>query len=163
MYLRTLLIIALLGLLALFAAANWQAFTTPTTLTVIFATVEAPLGLILLAVIGGLTALFLVYLVYWQSSALMEGRRHTRETLALKELAENAESSRFTQLRGLLEEERRQAANESATAKSAILARLDQIERELRAAIEQSSNTLAAYIGEVEDRLERAASGKSGS
>ncbi|HEY7716824.1 MAG TPA: LapA family protein [Candidatus Binatia bacterium] len=161
MYLRTLLIIVLLAALVLFAAVNWNAFTTPTTLSVIFTTVEAPLGLILLAVIGAFTVLFLIYLVYWQSSALLESRRHSRETQNLKEIAEHAEASRFSELRLLLEQERREMVAQSGESKSAILTRLDEIERELRATIEQSSNTLAAYIGEVDDRMERAKSGKN--
>jgi uncharacterized integral membrane protein len=48
MHLRTLLIVLILGALALFTTVNWTAFTTPTTLSVVFATVEAPLGLVLL-------------------------------------------------------------------------------------------------------------------
>ncbi|MHB1226798.1 MAG: hypothetical protein ACYC0O_04635 [Desulfurivibrionaceae bacterium] len=36
-----------------------------------------------------------------------------------------------------------------------MLARLDQLDRDLRSAVEQSGNTLAAYIGELEDRLEK--------
>ena len=70
MYLRTLLILIVLGAVAIFAAINWKAFMAPTTLSVVFATVEAPLGLILLAVVGLLTLLFLLYVVYLQSSIL---------------------------------------------------------------------------------------------
>ena len=61
MYLRTLLIVLALGALALFTAANWSAFITPTTLSVIFASVEAPLGLILLAIVVLLAALFMMW------------------------------------------------------------------------------------------------------
>lgn len=161
MYLRTLLIIVLLGVLGLFAAVNWGAFTTQTTLSLVFTTVEAPLGLILLGVIGALTALFLIYLVYWQSSALLETRRHAREVQSFREIAENAEASRFSQLRAFLETELHELAARSAESKTAVLARLDEIDRELRATMEQSVNTLAAYIGEVDDRMERAKSGKS--
>ena len=32
---------------------------------------------------------------------------------------------------------------------------LDRMERELRTAIEDSGNTLAAYIGELDERIER--------
>jgi hypothetical protein len=39
--------------------------------------------------------------------------------------------------------------------KSLLLTRLDQIERELRSSLEQTGNTLAAYIGELEDRFDR--------
>ena len=41
-----------------------------------------------------------------------------------------------------------------------MLAKLEAVERELRAVVEQSGNTLAAYIGEIEDRLERAPGGR---
>ena len=44
MYLRTLLILIVLGAVAIFAAINWKAFMAPTTLSVVFTTVEAPLG-----------------------------------------------------------------------------------------------------------------------
>jgi hypothetical protein len=37
--------------------------------------------------------------------------------------------------------------------KSLLLNRLDQIERDLRGALEQTGNSLAAYIGELEDRF----------
>jgi hypothetical protein len=79
----------------------------------------------------------------------------------LREIAENAEASRFVQLRSLLETELRELAGRSAESKDAILARLDEIDRNLRSTIEQSANTLAAYIGEVDDRVERAKSGKN--
>ena len=95
MYLRTLLILIVLGAVALFAAINWKAFMAPTTLSVVFANVEAPLGLILLVVVGLLTLLFLLYVVYLQSSVLMENRRNARELQAQRELAEQAETSRY--------------------------------------------------------------------
>jgi hypothetical protein len=102
----------------------------------------------------------LIYLVYWQSSVLVENRRHTRELQALREIADNAETSRLVQLRSAMETELSELGERSAEFKTAILARLDEIERDLRSTIEQSINALAAYIGEVEDRLEREAGGK---
>jgi uncharacterized integral membrane protein len=160
MYLRTVLIILVLGLLAIFAIFNWSAFSAPTTLTLGFATVEAPLGLILLGVVGVVTALFLVYVVFLQSSTLMESRRQARELQAQREIADRAEASRFEQLRSAMEDALKQLQNQSAESKTIILTRLDQLENDLRAAVEQSGNTLAAYIGEIEDRLERAGGGK---
>ena len=160
MYLRTVLIILVLGLLAIFAIFNWSAFSAPTTLTLGFATVEAPLGLILLGVVGVVTALFLVYVVFLQSSTLMESRRQARELQAQREIADRAEASRFEQLRSAMEDALKQLQNQSTESKTIILTRLDQLENDLRAAVEQSGNTLAAYIGEIEDRLERADGGK---
>jgi uncharacterized integral membrane protein len=158
MYLRTVLILVVLGLLVVFVGINWSAFTMPTALSLLFGTVEAPLGLILLGIVVLLTALFLVYVVYLQSAVLMENRRHTRDLQAQRELAEQAEVSRFSQLRFFLEDELRKLSDKNDASRAGIVARLDQLDRELRAAVEQSGNTLAAYIGEIEDRLERAAS-----
>lgn len=156
MYLRTVLIVLVLGLLAIFAIFNWSAFLSPTTVTFGFAAVEAPLGLILLGVVGVVTALFLVYVVFLQSSTLMDSRRQARELQAQREIADRAEDSRFEQLRSTMEGEIKQLQSQAAESKAAMLARLDDLERDLRMAVEQSGNTLAAYLGEIEDRLERA-------
>jgi len=159
-YLRTLLIVFLVAVVAMFAVLNWSAFMSETTLSVGFTTVQAPLGLILLVITGLLALLFLIYVVYLQSSALLENRRQSRELQSQREVAENAEASRFYQLKTSLEEALREQSNQAAQFNNATLARLEKLDRDLRVIIEQSSNSLAAYIGEVEDRVERAAGGK---
>jgi|ERR687891_2665510 uncharacterized integral membrane protein len=159
MYLRTLLILFVIAGLIIFAAINWGAFMTPTALSLIFLTVDAPLGLILLAIVAVLSVFFLVYVVYLQSSVLMESRRHGRELQAQRELAEQAEASRVSELRAFLQDELGELMDRTEASRAGVLARLDQLERELRVVVEQSGNTLAAYIGEVEDRLERAQRG----
>ncbi|HEY7318944.1 MAG TPA: LapA family protein [Candidatus Binatia bacterium] len=161
MYLRTLLILTVLGGVAIFAAVNWHAFMAPTTLSLVFASTEAPLGLILLAVVGVLTLLFLLYVVYLQSSVLVENRRNARELQTQRELAEQAEISRINHLRSFLENELVKLGQKGDESKVAMLAKLELIERELASSIEQSGNTLAAYLGEIEDRLERAAAERS--
>lgn len=85
----------------------------------------------------------------------MENRRISRELKANKELADQAEASRFTELRTFLEAELTKQNNLQAESRTTVIARIDQQERDLRAAIENSGNTLAAYIGELEDRLEK--------
>jgi type III secretory pathway component EscR len=157
MYLRTILILLVVGLLVLFTALNWSAFITPTTLSVVFATVEAPLGLILLGIVVVLAALFLLYVVYLQSTVLIESRRHTRELQAQRELAEQAEGSRFHELRAFLETQLQTTAQQIENSKAELAARLDQLERDTRASIEQCENTLAAYMAELDDRLQRRA------
>jgi len=154
-YLRTLLIVLVLGVVVIFALLNWTVFTAPTTLSIGFTTVEAPLGLILLGAIGALTLLFLIYLVYLQASALMESRQYSRELKNQRELADRAEESRFTELRSSLETELRQIADQMVDSNTAMNTRLDGLAHDLRSAIEQSTNSLSAYIGEIEDRLER--------
>jgi len=103
MPLRTVLLLIVLAAIALFAALNWSAFLAPTTLSLGFAQVQAPLGLIMLGLIALLTALFLGYLVYLQTTVLLESRRHAKELQAQRELADQAEASRFTELRAYLD------------------------------------------------------------
>jgi uncharacterized integral membrane protein len=160
MYLRSLLIIIVLGILVVFAGINWSAFVTPTTLSVGFTTMEAPLGLILLGIAASLTLLFLIYVVYLQSSTLMESRRYGRELQAQREIADQTEASRLTQLRSFLEAELQKLANQTEEAKVGMLSRVDQLEKDLRATVEQSANSLAAYLGEIDDRFERTIGGK---
>jgi uncharacterized integral membrane protein len=154
-YLRTLLIVLVLGVVVVFALLNWSVFTAPTVLSIGFTTVEAPLGLILLGAIVALTLLFLIYLVYLQATALMESRQYSRELKNQRELADRAEESRFTELRSSLQTELRRIADLMADSNTAMNTRLDGLARDLRSAIEQSTNSLSAYLGEIEDRLER--------
>ncbi len=126
MQLRNVALLVVLGAVALFAALNWGVIMTPTTLSLGFAEVQAPLGLVLLVMLAVVCALFLFYLVYLQTTVLLEQRRHARELKTQRQLADQAEASRFTELRTLLQ------------------ARLDQLE-----------NSLAASIGELADRLGR--------
>lgn len=155
MYLRTLLILVVLGIVIVFALLNWSVFTAPTTLSIGFASFEAPLGLILLGAIAALTLLFLIYLVYLQATALMESRQYSRELKTQRELADRAEESRFTQLRSSLESDLRQLTKQMTESNAAMVSRLEGLDRDLRSAIEQSTNSLAAYVGEIEDRLEQ--------
>ena len=155
MKVRTLFLLLTVAAIAVFTALNWSAFMAPATLSLGVANVQAPLGLVMLGLVAFLAALFLVFVVYLQTSVLLEARRHARELQANRELADQAEASRFTELRGFLEAELKREAGLNAESRVVVLARLDQLDRDLRSAVEQSGNTLAAYIGELEDRLER--------
>lgn len=155
MKLHSLLLLLVLVLIASFAALNWGVFLSPTELSLGYTTVNMPLGLIMLGLLAIITALFLAYVVYLQGSVLLEARRHSRELQANRELADRAEASRFTELRAFLEAELTKLATQNGDSKDAILARIDKLEHELRSFMEQSGNTLAAYIGELEDRLEK--------
>ncbi len=155
MPLRILVIVFVAGALALFAALNWSAFTAPTTLRFGFGTVDAPLGLVMLGLIGLLAIFFLAFVVYLQTSVLLEGRRHARALQAQRELADQSETSRYSQLRQVLENALQKNEQQRERAQANVLEKLDQLDGDLRAAIEQSTNTLAAYIGEVDDFLKQ--------
>lgn len=155
MKLHTLLLLLVLAAIAAFSALNWGVFITPTELSLGFTSVLMPLGLVMLGLLVLLTAIFLVFVVYLQGSALLETRRNSRELQANRELADQAEASRFTELRAFMAAELAKQASLNTELKGTVLARADQLEHDLRSAIEQSGNTLAAYIGELEDRLEK--------
>lgn len=158
MRLRTVLMIVVVAAIVLFGVLNWSAFTARTPLSLGLGSVEAPVGVMLLVPMALLTALFLIYVVYLQTSALLQGRRHARELQSHRELAEQAEASRFSELRAFLEAELKTLATRGEDSKGELLGRLDQLESELRAAVEQSGTSLSAYIGELEDRIERVTS-----
>lgn len=155
MQLRNVLLLLVLGCVALFAAVNWSAIMAPTTLSFIFATVQAPLGLILLAVTAVLAVLFLAFIVSMEASVIMETRRLHKEVENQRKLADQAEASRFTDLRQYLEHELHQMAQHNAAAAASADLRLSQTEQGLRTTLEQTSNTVAAMIGELDDRIQR--------
>ena len=158
---RTLLLLVVLIAIGVFAAINWTAIVAPTTLSLLVTDVQAPLGLIMLGVTALVTLLFLLFVVYLQTSVHLDTRRHTRELQGQRELADKAEASRFTELRAFLETELRKLAEQSGAAQANMTARLDQVQRELGAAILQTEHSLSAYIGELEDRLHRADEGRT--
>ena len=149
----TLLLLIVLTGIVVFAAVNWSVITAPTTVSLLVTDVQAPLGLIMLGLTVLVTVLFLIFLAYLQTTVLLDARRHSRELRAQRELADQAEASRFTDLRGFLETELRTLGGQVAETRASVAGRLDQAEQNLRTTIEQSGNSRAAYIGELEDRL----------
>jgi hypothetical protein len=160
MKIRTLFLLIVLVAVGGFAALNWQEFMKPTSLSVGVAVVQAPLGLVMLGLLAFLAAVFLVFVIYLQATVLLDARHHAREMETNRKLAEEAESSRFIELRTFLDGEIKRLANVHAEGNEAVQTRLDRLDGDLRSAIEEAGNTLAAYIGELEDRLDRAASGE---
>ena len=155
MSMRTLLFLILTTPLVIFTALNWSAFTAPTTLWLLVDRVQAPLGLVMLAVTGLYAVLFIAYLASLRTAALLESRSHARELQLQRQLAEQSESSRLKVLHGVVEAGFRQLEERVAQAQSAVQVRVDQIAVELHATVEQTGTVLSAYIGEVEDRLEQ--------
>jgi len=162
MKLRTLFLLLVLAGITAFSVLNWHAFITPTTLSLGVAEVQAPLGIVMLGITGFLTVFFLIFtvfflifVVYVQASAHFESRRHAQELQANRELADKAEASRFTELRGFIESELGKLAGSSAAgrADAALVERLDRLEQVLLNALQQTENSLAAYVGEIDERL----------
>lgn len=152
---RALALFAVVVVIGLFALLNWTAFTTPTTLSLLFTDVQAPLGLIMLGLVVFLTLLFTLWAISMQASTLMEARRLNRELQAQRELADKAEASRFVELRSYVGEELQRSVASSNRGHEELLSRLTHLEGALRLALEHNANSVAASLGEFEDRLER--------
>jgi hypothetical protein len=149
-FMRTLLWIVL-ALTALFAAMNWPAFNASQPLWIGFASISAPLGVLLL---GALAVIALLLLVE-QSTALAESRRYAREIDAQRKLAEKAEASRYSELRAFVAEEMGRAEERALETRAVLVNRVDALERDLRAALEQTGTGIAHYIGEIDERVAR--------
>ncbi len=140
-----------LGLLSLvvvlivaLATLNWGVLVTPTIMSIGIMQVTAPFGLIMLGLTALLGLMFLFYVFYLQSTVMIDTRRHGKEMQVQRELADKAEASRFTELRTFIEAQEQKQAARAADMQQAVLARVDQVD-----------NTIAAHIGQLEDRLER--------
>jgi uncharacterized integral membrane protein len=152
---RTLLVLGVLVLTGLFALLNWTAFSTPTTLFLGFTSVEAPLGVIMLGLVALLSVVFVIWAISLQATLLMEQRRQSKELQAQRDLADTAEASRFTELRSFISGELLRMAQSAEQTRVGIVNRLETLETKQRTALEQSANSVAAAIGELEDRMER--------
>ncbi len=149
------LIFAGLVLLGIFTLANWEVLGAPTTLSFVAFRLEAPLGLLLLGVILVFVALFTAYVLILRTSMLMDARRYARELETQHALAEKAEASRLNELRSQLDHEFAQLRETAEQSRIDVSTRLEGMEQALRNSFEESSHSLSAYIGEVEDKLDR--------
>ena len=150
---RTILMILAILLVAGFVALNVDEFTRVSVLSLGFTTIQLPLGLIMLALLVATLVIFLISALYTQSKHVLEARTHTRELNTQRELADKAEASRFTELRAYLEEQTLAEQRRESALGTVLADRFSQQQQVLLARMEQTDNTLAAYMGQLEDRL----------
>ena len=113
-------------MLAVFVWLNWSALSATTPISLGWVTVQAPLGLVLLVPLLVLCVLLPAWAISLHARVLRDVRVITK-ALQQRELADREEASRLVDLR------------------------IDFLR-----ALEESVNTIAASIGELEDRMERA-------
>ncbi len=157
MNIRTLTVIVVLVLLGLFAGLNWPAFTAPTTLNLLFAKVQAPLGLVMLGVILALTLLYVLFSLGVEASALIEVRRYARELYQVRKQLENEEESRFLQLKGFLEAEFARQGETHAQLSKALSAGFGELRQGLEALEKRLSTLPEEHRQALEEELERLA------
>ena len=146
MNVRTIILLLVVAAIAALAALNWYTLSAMTVVSFGVMTLEAPLGLIMLGLTVLLAAFFLFYMLSLQGSVLMDTRRHTKEMQAQRELADKAEASRFTELRAFLEGQNQRSQGE-------LMGRLELLESRVAARVQESGNSTAAYVGQLEDQM----------
>jgi hypothetical protein len=139
---------------AAFAGANWTRILEPSELNLGYSTVQAPLGLILLTAVGVALLAWAITLAWAHMTITSRHNAHVRERERLRALAEEAEASRLTQMRGWLEAQLEEQSTRAEQRSSQLLQRIDRLERDLRTYQDEGTNSLAAHFGHLEDRLE---------
>ena len=150
---RTILLVIGLLLLAAFVAMNVDEFTRISTLNLGFTTLQVSLGLVMLALVVALLLIFLGSTLYMQSRHVLEARTHTRELTAQRELADKAEASRFTELRGYLEAQVLAEQQREVALEAVLVNRFSQQQQVLLTRMEQIDNSIAAHLGQLDDKL----------
>lgn len=157
MNLLGLVILIGLVLLGIFTIANLSLLAEPSQLNLLVATVQGPLGLILLGILFVFVALFAIYALSVRATALVETRRHMKELEAQRGLADKAEASRFTALSGQLEQEFARLRTAIDEARADTLRRVDAVEDTLKKSLDDNANAVSAHVGQVDDKLNRMA------
>lgn len=155
MRLRTGILLVVVLLIAALAFLNWGTLSQPTSMSLGVTQVTAPLGLVMLGLTVVLGVVCLAYVFYLQSSVMLETRRHNKEMQTQRDLADKAEASRFTELRSYLDAQEQSRSARNSELLSRLTTRIEQMEATFKTRVDQSDNTTAAHIGQLEDRIER--------
>lgn len=141
---RTLLVVLAMLLIAVFLVVNWSVFAGSAKFSLIFTSIDAPIGLVMLGMLTLIALTFGIYSAVSWSAILLEFRRQAKELTAQRTLADQAEASRFTELRAVMHDELEHLA-----------ARMTEMHDAFRAEIRDNANSLAATIGELDDRIQK--------
>jgi hypothetical protein len=117
------------ALLLLLVTLNWPTFAAPSALNLGFTEVSAPLGVVMLVFIAGVSALFVLYILFQQAGVILDVRRVSKDAQLQRELADKGEASRFTELRTLFEGELRKIEAQGAASIRELGAIKDKLDR----------------------------------
>ena len=148
---RTVLLIVIILTTAAFIFINRRVFSSAADLNFLFGTIEMPIGVVMLGLIAVVILAVAVYVGIWQRTILLDYRRQSKELQTQRTLADDAEASRFTELSTLLRDEMSKLEQRLETA-------LEALRREVR----DTENSIAATLGEMDDRIQQSLDPKKG-
>jgi len=130
---RTIALVVAILLVAGLAAQNWSEIVRPAPLSLGPVVVQAPLGLILLGLLALTLVLFLASAIALRTQSLLDYRQQQKALETQRQLADQAEASRFATLQAQLEQMHRSLG-----------ARLDALEGRLEARLPRPDAGAAA-------------------
>ena len=151
---RGILFVVAILLVAAFAALNWSEIARSVPLSFGVFVMNAPLGAILLALLALAAVAFALSSAAIRTQALVDSRTHHKTLEAQRSLADNAEASRFTDLRQHLDAQLRELRERDAIAATEFQKAMVNSQRELRTQLELMNRTLAARLNELDGRLD---------
>jgi len=149
MRIRLTLLLVGIALMAIFAALNWSEFVRPAQISWGWRIGEAPLGLVLLALLLLSWIGFLIGSAYMETRYRLAAHRNSKILDAQRDLADKAEASRFTELRTYLESQTALGVQREIATTTRLEAAVHQDRRDILAAMDRLSTMLAAYSGQV--------------
>ena len=102
MKIRTIFLLLVLILMAVFLVINWTALSTVTAVNLIYTEIQAPLGVLVVGGFAAVVFVLLVYMVWQQASVTLELRAAYKEARNARTVADDAEKSRFAESNRIL-------------------------------------------------------------
>jgi uncharacterized integral membrane protein len=148
---RTVFLLIVMLVTAAFLFMNWRVFAAPARFSFLVGSADIPIGLVMFVLLALIILAFAIYVGMWQGTLLMDYRRQSKELQAQRLLADDAEASRFTALSTLLHEE---MSKQDTRLEAAFVA--------LRTEVRDTEHSIAATLGEMDDRMRRATNRTAG-
>ena len=102
MKIRTLFLLLILILMAVFLIINWGALSAETTVNLVYTEIQAPLGILVVGGFAAVVFILLIYMVWQQASVTMELRAAYKEARNARVVSDDAEKSRFAESNRIL-------------------------------------------------------------
>lgn len=149
MKIRTLGMLLIVIVMAVFLIINWGTLSQVTTVNLVYTEMEAPLGIIIVAAFAAVVVLLMAYTVWQQASVMMELRAAYKEARTARQMAEDADKSRIAEIRADFKERMEKMEALLAT-------RTDEVIRLMAERNQLEDETLSKFRAEQQARADEA-------
>lgn len=156
MTLRAAVLLAIFTCLFTFIGLNWTEFSTPSILSFGFTVVNVSVGIVMLAALLLVVALFVAYVMYLQATWALQQRRVLSELESQRKLADQAEASRTADLLARVNATFDLLTQSITSATATLENKLAQVSEANKLVLLENTQSLSAQLGEMEDKLDKA-------